>query len=54
VKERGLASQIRRENTNAIFRDDVEELLDVLLGTGVYSSRRKHTYNKESTQINTR
>jgi hypothetical protein len=52
--EGGLACQIRRENTNVVFRGDVEELLDALLGIGVCSRRSKDTYRKESTQINTR
>ena len=37
----GLACQNGRENTNAIFRGDVEELLLELLDVDVYSGRSK-------------
>ena len=43
----GLACQIGRENTNAIFGGDVEELLLELLSVGVYSGRSKsHIHGK--------
>ena len=53
MKEGGLACQIRRENMNAIFRGDEEELLLELLGVGDYSGRT-NTHTIEGTQIKTR